>query len=470
MDIHQPSCHPAVGPRGPSRPLLVAQWLFAGVALAYLSALVLTPRVHLLDLPYWVYEGAALRAKVLGTATGAAAEFPLKAYPVPNSLAQVLLAVVVGPLGPAGAGRVVAVLVLSVSLAAFYRLCTLLHGADGVYRTLIFTVTLAASAAYWNGYLNFQLGLAGLALYGAARAKRGEAGPPVSLTLVASLGLFFSHFIPFLAFALGSGLEALRRRDARTLLALVPATGLTAWYVLAKGSADATVAGGYPDAFSFVLYKAYTILKLGPFVNFVNADGAGVLDAVPWLFLVLMGGAAFFVVALGVALLSGSRALLQTSEVRSRTRLQVVVLGLGLAALGLALPPIWLSVVNPGERFMAVAVLLLVAVVPMPKRMLCVLAYAALPFVAYDVTVLATQPMPDPAWVEADLHRREALGTARFEGQFDDHLARQQEGGGTRFPWLVRNRFDHAAYYLALERGRWTLPLPSTGLIEGTDP
>lgn len=471
MDASLPLRLPILGQRGASRTLLVARWLFLGISTAYLTALALAPTVYLLDLPYWVYEGAALRAKLLGTATGAAADFPLKTYPVPNSLSQGLLALLVGPLGAAGAGKAVALLVLAAGLGAFYRLCTRLHGEEGIYRALILAATLAASASYWNGYLNFQLGLAGLALYGAARAGRGLGErPSVALTLAASLGLFFAHSIPFLAFALGSGLEAVRRRDVRTLAALTPAAALSLWYVGGKAASDAAVAEGYPDAVTFAMYKAYTVLKLGPFVHFVNADGAGVLDPTPALFVALMGGAALFVAGLGAVVLRGAWSLRRSPEADAPARRFVAALALGFAALGLAMPPVWLSVVNPGERFLAVALLLLVAVVPIPRRALAALAFAVVPFVAYDVAVLVTQPLPEAAWGEADLARREALGTARREAPFAGHLASQQENEGARFPWLVRNRFDQAAYYLALERRRWTLPLPSTGLIEGTDP
>ncbi|HEX8386461.1 MAG TPA: hypothetical protein VF576_09770, partial [Rubricoccaceae bacterium] len=224
------------------RPHVGASVLYAALAAAYTGLLLAAERVYLLDLPYWVYEGAALRAKWLGVATGAAEAAALKGYPVPNSLSQAVLALAVGPLGAAGAGKLLAVLVLLASFGAVYALCVRVHGPAGVYRALVLAATLGASAAYWNGYLNFQLGLAALALYGAVRARGGLAArPSPGVTAAFGVALFFCHFAPFFAFALGAGLEALVRRDRRTVAALVPAGVLSLWYVLARGAGDAAV-------------------------------------------------------------------------------------------------------------------------------------------------------------------------------------------------------------------------------------
>ncbi len=277
--------------------------------------------------------------------------------------------------------------------------------------------------------------------------------------------LFFGHSVPFFAFAVGAGLEALRRRGARTVAALLPAALLSAWYVAAKGGGDASVAEGYADMATLGLYKGYTLLKLGPFVHFLNADGTGMLDVAPLVYALLAGGAALSV---AVSLVRGAAALRGAGT--DEARAQRAVVSLALAARALPVPPVWLSVVNLGERLLAVALLLLVAVVPMRRRTLALLAAAAVPFVANDLAALATQAPLAGTIVEADLARREAAGTDRNAEQFAGHLARQQTGDAARFPWFGRNRFEQAAYYLALERGRWTLPLPSTGLIEGTDP
>jgi hypothetical protein len=97
------------------------------------------------------------------------------------------------------------------------------------------------------------------------------------------------------------------------------------------------------------------------------------------------------------------------------------------------------------------------------------LALATLPFFAYDLGSLAGAPAPDAVAVEADLARRVEAGPARPEGQFAGYLAGQM-ASPARYPWLGRNTSAQAAYYLAVERGLWSLPLPSTGLVEGTDP
>ncbi len=453
-----------------SRRLAAARVAYAAASALLVGLLLTAAQVHLLDLPLWVYEGAALRAKLVGEATGAAALYPLKPYPVPNSAVQVGLALLVGPLGAVGAGKVVAAGVLALGLWAVYRLCVRLHGPDGALRAAVLAATVVVSASYWNGYLNFQLGLAVLALYGAARARNGLAARP-SAPVTAAFGavLFFCHSVPFLAFALGAGLEAIGRRDARLVGALTPAALLSLAYVVGRRTGEAGVTEPFPDLATAVLYKGYTALKLGPFVHFLRPDGGGTLDGAPLAYAVLAGGAVLFVAALGVMLLRGAWRLRAEPGPESRARLTVVALALGLAALALPIPPVWLSVVNLGERLLAVALLLLVAVVPIPRRALAGLALATVPFVAHDAAWLASRAAPTPAAVEADLARRVARGHARqadpFAGQLTPHA-----GGDVRFPWFVRNPFDQAAYTLAVERGVWDLPLPSTGLVAGTDP
>jgi|GEM_PF-4596633 len=459
------------------RPVAVARVAYL-VASALLVGLLLTAsQVYLLDLPMWVYEGAALRAKVLGEAAGAAALYPLKPYPVPNSASQVLLALLVGLLGAVGAGKAVAVGVLALGLWAVYRMCVRLHGPEGVVRALVLAATVIVSASYWNGYLNFQLGLAVLALYGAVRARDGLAARP-SAPVTAAFGvvLFFCHSVPFLAFALGAGLEALGRRDARLVGALMPAALLSVAYVVGRAGGEAGVTEPFPDLATAVAYKGYTVLKLGPFVHFLQPDGSGTLDGAPLAYAALAGGAALVVAVLGALLLRGAWRLRAEARAgdsageasEARARLAVVGLALGLALLALPIPPVWLSVVNLGERLLAVALLLLLAVVPMPRRALAALALATVPFLAHDAAWLGSRAAPAPAAVEADLARRVARGHERQPDPFAAQLAR--EGGAVRFPWFVRNPYDQAAYTLAVERGVWDLPLPSTGLIAGTDP
>lgn len=461
-----------VRPRTVAAPRPVAAARVAYVALgALLVGLLLTAReVYLLDLPMWVYEGAALRAKVLGEAAGAAALYPLKPYPVPNSASQGMLALLVGPLGAAGAGKAVAAGVLALGLWAVYRLCVRLHGPEGVFRALVLAATVVVSASFWNGYLNFQLGLAVLALYGAVRARHGLAArPSAPVTAAFGVALFFCHSVPFLAFALGAGLEALGRRDARLVGALTPAALLSAAYVVGRRGGEASVTEPFPDLATAVLYKGYTVLKLGPFVHFLRPDGRGTLDGAPLAYAAFAGGAVLVVAVLGGLLLRGAWRLRAGDAPESRARFAVVGLALGLALLALPVPPVWLSVVNLGERLLAVALLLLVAVVPMPRRALAVLAMAVVPFLVHDAAWLAAREAPSDAAVEADLARRVARGHERQAAPFAAQLTMHADGAA-RFPWFVRNPYDQAAYTRAVERGVWALPLPSTGLIAGTDP
>ncbi|HEX9953411.1 MAG TPA: hypothetical protein VGB53_16695, partial [Rubricoccaceae bacterium] len=192
--------------------------------------------------------------------------------------------------------------------------------------------------------------------------------------------LFFAHAVPFAVTALALGLDALARRDWRTLAALVPSAALTAAYVAARpptGFAPPATTGGPGHALA---YKAYTALKLGPLTRPVRLDGTPLLDG-PALAVALAAAAVF------VAVLAGALAV-GTARMPAGGRRRAALYAWGVAGVSLLLPPFALNVVNPGERVLVLAAVGLLAVVPVPARVLRPLGLAALLFLADDAATL----------------------------------------------------------------------------------
>ncbi|HEX9951540.1 MAG TPA: hypothetical protein VGB53_07210, partial [Rubricoccaceae bacterium] len=173
------------GRRLRERPLMAARGLPTaygvayGVAAAVLIGLVLAgPTLYLVDLPAWVYSGALLRAEL---ADAAVTPWHLARAPVPNTLATLLPALVLGALGPEATGRALAAALLAAGFAAAWALGRATEPdapADAAARAAVAASCLVASASFWNGYLGFQIGVV-LAIAIAARWRAcGGLSPP----------------------------------------------------------------------------------------------------------------------------------------------------------------------------------------------------------------------------------------------------------------------------------------------------
>lgn len=442
---------------------------YAAVALALVVLVLAAREVYLLDLPAWVYQGAVLAELAAGRPAGAYALVP---YPVPNALSTVFFALTAPLLGPVGAGKAFVALYLAAALAVAYALSRAAEPGTAARRAAVLAATLFVSSSFWNGYLNFQVGLVVGAAFVALWLRRGRPGPLAVLAF--TVGLFFTHAIPFAVVALGVGLDALRRRDVRTLAALVPPAALTAWYVAGRlGAAsdefrEAVIA---PEGLLYtLLYKGYTVLKLGPFQHVVGLDGRGYLEAVPGLYGALLALSATFVAALAAGVVWGVVWVFRAGG----SRRWAAGYGVGVAVTALLMPAFALNVINPGERVAACAALLLVAVVPLPRRLLTALAVVALGFLAYDAVYLAAQlgGLPPAERARAYAERVEAVRAqaeveAEHVGAFRDPHAYATEElyPDTRLKYLNHAVYFHAPLYEAAARGDFSLPSFDSGLL-----
>ena len=294
----------------------------------------------------WVYQGFLLNRILAGHAT----LVMLKPWPVPNALSQVVLGLGMFLLSPIAAAKTF----ICLYLVLFGLLCDWLtrnpDGSRDDRRFLLLVLLGVLNSAFWNGYVNFQLGLLLLLFYIGLRRRRRA----LALAVEALFGIliFFSHAICLGGFLLYVGWDGLlRRRIARSVAIAMPALLLVVWYLLANDAGTPDIPPqGRGGLLAFASYKIYTLAKLGPYQNFIVGHagdftrhrllyGAGVL--------IDLAFAALFVVPLF------GRIILSVAQRRfsSESLMSLVCLG-GF----LILPSTLFGVVNIGERVLAIAV------------------------------------------------------------------------------------------------------------------
>ncbi|MBK1658842.1 hypothetical protein CKO45_11420 [Paracraurococcus ruber] len=382
--------------------------LCCALGLAAALAILLPPYPPLQDFPEWAWQGDLL-ARILGGES--LPGLSLATWPVPNSSVQAMLGLLSLALPAAVAAKafllalVAAAVALALALGWRYQ-----PQAPGAFAAVLL-VAVFLHAGFWNGYANYQLGLLLLgAWFLLPEARRGQALPILAFSLL----IFFTHAMVFAAFGLLLGLSALLRwRLLPTILGLLPAAALTLWYLAAGAGGQATEARSLGGVAAFLGYKAYTLAKLGPYHNFVFATGgdAALRPALHW------GGAAanaLFAAGLGLALLLGLQAAW-----RDRRLAWPALLAAGLLLAGFAvLPDLVQNVVNPGERLLLPALLILLLVLPLPALLLRGLGLGAILLLGC-VLLLATtrqgwdRPLHftelDPARTELFRHRPTAF-------------------------------------------------------------
>ncbi|MDO9711828.1 hypothetical protein [Paracraurococcus lichenis] len=352
--------------------------LCLGLAAVVAGAILLSPYPPLQDFSEWAYQGQLLARWFRGEPVGA---LHLATSPIPNSSVQLLLGLLSVVLPPALAARlfllglVAAATAVALALGRRYQ-----PQAAGAFAALLL-VAVFFHAGFWNGYANYQLGLVILGawlLLPEGRRVQARAILPFSLAL------FFTHAMVFAAFGLLVGLTALlRRRIAGAVLGLLPAAGLTLWYVLAGAGANATEPGSTGGLLGFIAYKLYTFAKLGPYHNFVFLEGG---DAAlrPWLYRAGIAANLVFAAGLGVLLALGLR-----GAFRAGRRPWPVLATAALLLAGFAvLPDLVQNVVNPGERLLLPALLLLLVALPLPPALVRSLGLGAVLLLA-NVVLLA---------------------------------------------------------------------------------
>jgi hypothetical protein len=330
------------------------------IAVAYVMAVgcvlvIVQPFPILHDYPEWMFQGWLLESILAGQPDG---DYQLAGWPVPNSLTQFALALMSAIISPIAAGKIWLAAYLIVGFICCHRAARLCWPSHSGTISLILVATVLLGPGFWNGYINYQVGLV-LLLVGWLGWQWG--GRTVWL-LIISLLVFFAHAASYAALVAAVGVVVVAgaasfRQRVSMLIALLPSLLLMAWYLGVKLANSAVSLEAPLSLVQWFGYKAYTVAKQGPFHNFVIADGTSMLQQWHWVYLAgaLINGLMLLVVTLWFAVLCWQwlRRRLEMSAPVSHDRPMVVLL-LTLALIILFLLPGRnnFGVVNLGERFL----------------------------------------------------------------------------------------------------------------------
>lgn len=256
--------------------LLVTQILVVVLALIIAKA----PYMH--DFAEWMYQGQVIKRFIVDPA--AVSGFTMASYPVPNSLVSAILAGLSFIFAPMWVGRIFLILML----LGWYGVISLFtrRFVSEQWRAaaaqVLYTST-ALATFFWYGFASYQLALLLLTWFFAI--YRADSKPSV----IAAFGvaIFFSHAIIFLVFGLFLGVRLLLKWNWRVVVALLPATLFSLWFLVGRHAAnvepqqiDATWSG-LREA---LIYKGGYPAMLGPFKNFLLPGGSSIFENHAWIY------------------------------------------------------------------------------------------------------------------------------------------------------------------------------------------
>ena len=321
--------------------------------------LVIQPFPVLHDYPEWMYQGHIVYSLLSGENPSLSMLFEWVPVPVPNTISQLAIGMLNFTVSPVMAGQLWLAVYLLLAIVTGYLASKGHEHAGSVF--WLFTITIAFGPGFWNGYINFQFGLLLFALFVVTGLHRRLAW-----VVVFSVLIYFSHasvFAGFVCFVVLA--EIFNQRRITTLIALLPALLLLLWYTVTRFAEGTGQNVGLESVSQWIQYKFYTLAKLGPFHNFIRPDGESLLASVNSLYMV--GFAVNFVVALlvGVWLLIIAWKMIRRSDKLTGHY--------GLLFTAIVLMLAWLlagknsfGVVNLGERFLIVAIMLLITQIQCP--------------------------------------------------------------------------------------------------------
>ena len=355
------------------------------------------PILH--DFPEWMYQGWIFAELISGDNAAVAERFQLVLHPVPNSISQISMGLLNFAVSPVVAGKIWLAFYLMLATGLWFVISRQQSNRfDGALHLLL-TEFITFGPGFWNGYINFQFGLLFLALYLFLVVWRGVRSYWVIGGF--SLLIFFSHavvFAIFVVFNLVCLVSVWRNQRFGTILALMPSAVLTGWYAVNKLTTGETAIMFGFSPLQWVQYKAYTLAKQGPFHNFIGHNGKSTLEDLPLVYQAGFG-LNFLVAAILIGwFCSVSWTILQR---RSDTffRLEAgsysnVFLMPVLSTIGVAVVVFLVGgqntfgVVNIGERFLIIALLMLLLLFQIPKILRKSLVLVCAVFSLYTVSVI----------------------------------------------------------------------------------
>jgi hypothetical protein len=209
--------------------------LIAGPMVAIATLPALLPQ----DGPAHMYTGQLL-AKLLAGDDWLATQFTIQRFPLPNLLAQALLALVTPLFGAKTAGALVTALTFAALAAAMLLLRLTVRGSEGLAYAIPFALLLALGRLWLLGFWGFLLGSLLFCITCAAWWKWRDALSPWRIIILAVLLIagWFAHLISFGVTVFAILLLALLAerasvaRTLRTAAAILPSLPLVLWYGL----------------------------------------------------------------------------------------------------------------------------------------------------------------------------------------------------------------------------------------------
>jgi hypothetical protein len=271
------------------------------IAMTVLAILIgSAPYLH--DLAEWLYQGQIVKNLLMGN--DSVSGYTVAAYPVPNSLATLLLAGLSFILPPLWAGKIFLVLML----LAWYAVTRLFTDrfVDASWRsaaTLSLYALTALATFFWYGFISYQLGLLFLTLF--FSIYRDDT--PGIVIAVFGLVIFFAHALVFLVFALFMGIRLVLSWKWAIVSGLMPSAMLSAWFLAGRHLAAVepqridAIWSGLSEA---LMYKAGYPAMLGPFKNFILPGGASLLENQPWIYWAGLGANFAVAAVLGILVLA----------------------------------------------------------------------------------------------------------------------------------------------------------------------
>lgn len=416
---------------------------------------VIQPYPALQDFVEWMYQGFVLNRLMVGDPVALAGHY-IAPYPVPNSLLQILLALANFLVDPVTAGKLVLLIYIWTFFILLWIVSRQLMLQYSGMALLVSAMIFVEAPTFWNGNLNFNFSLVLLTWY----LYRAVIKDRETIPLIVVIGtlLAFTHAIGLSVFVLLVGVRNLivRRRWGR-LFALTPALALLAIYILAKPpDVPLSYAGYYEHPLYMVMYKAYTVMKLGVFHNFILGDGTSYIEEWPALYWVGVTINGLFGALLVIGVLGGAWRCLRHDRSAKRV-VGLLVVG-AIAGLFLAVPPFIVGIVNLGERYLLAGLLIATLLLPIDRRVLAGLSGLAVLAMPYFVGLFLLT-----AQAEVRDYPRPPTNAATLEDQVTANLP------NTRLPLFAQRLYFFAWRAADLTRGDYR-NLPDihfgTGLVQ----
>jgi|GEM_PF-4179529 len=320
-----------------------------GLGLVIACLLIILPTFPpLQDYWEWMYQAVLIEHLLVDPVDGALVEF--RDYPVPNALVQAVGAVLNFVMPVSWAAKAIMLAYLALTLLVFRSLHKLAPNETAAPAMMIlFSIMLGSQ--FFNGYANNVFGNLILTLWFITILRRR---PLILETLAVSFLLFFCHATSYVVFGMVVVIHVFWRVFRwQHLIALVPTGIMFLWYSAVKDEyiEDGLALSGLWD---WVQYKIYTVAKLGPYHNVFFGE-TGDFNRSPLLFYTGVAINLLFALFVFVLIL----------QVFARNHFNWVAnpAFVSVAVLIAAYPfmPVTVSgVVNIGERFLTIGVLLMI--------------------------------------------------------------------------------------------------------------